>query len=307
MVNTSERLLVLGASGFLGTAISTYFSSLGIPVMGIDIVPPQDKHIYSDFYQSERMEEILEIALAGHQPTYLVHVAGNANVGRSIEDPRYDFVNSVDLFSLVLDHVRRVSLETKVLFTSSAAVYGQPKVLPITEELAPSPISPYGYHKWMCEQLSREYSSLYEVSVASIRIFSAYGAGLRKQILWDLCEKCRSDGPVQLGGDGSETRDFIHAKDIARAISCIVRGGTFNGEVYNVASGVETSISDLAHHVLSAYGIPFDRLGFSGSSRIGDPKNWRADVRRLEALGFSPTIDFVAGVAEYVDWYKKLR
>jgi len=307
MVNTSERLLVLGASGFLGTAISTYFSSLGIPVVGIDVVPPQDKHIYSDFYQSERLEGILETALARHQPTYLFHVAGNANVGRSIEDPRYDFVNSVDLFSLVLDHVRRVSLETKVLFTSSAAVYGQPKDLPITEELAPSPISPYGYHKWMCEQLSREYNSLYEVSVASIRIFSAYGAGLRKQILWDLCEKCRRDGPVQLGGDGSETRDFIHAKDIARAISCIVRGGTFNGEVYNVASGVETSISDLAHHVLSAYGIPFDRLEFSGSSRVGDPKNWRADVSNLEALGFSPTIDFAAGVAEYVDWYKKLR
>lgn len=307
MVNTSERLLVLGASGFLGTAISTYFSSLGIPVMGIDVVPPQDKQIYIHFYQSERLEEILEIALARHQPTYLVNAAGNANVGRSIEDPRYDFVNSVDLFSLVLDQVRRVSPETKVLFTSSAAVYGQPKVLPITEELAPSPISPYGYHKWMCEQLAREYNSLYEVSVASIRIFSAYGAGLRKQILWDLCEKCRSDGPVQLGGDGSETRDFIHAKDIARAVLCVVRGGTFNGEAYNVASGVETSISDLAHHVLSAYGISFDRLEFSGSNRVGDPKNWRADVSRLEALGFSPSIDFVAGVAGYVDWYKKLR
>lgn len=307
MVNTSERLLVLGASGFLGTAISSYFSSLGIPVMGIDVVPPQDKQIYSDFYQSNRLEEILEIALAKHQPSYLVNVAGNANVGRSIEYPRYDFVNSVDLFSLVLDQVRRISLETKVLFASSAAVYGQPNVLPISEKLVPSPISPYGYHKWMCEQLAREYSSLYKVAVASARIFSAYGAGLRKQILWDLCEKCHSDRPIQLGGDGSETRDFIHAKDIARAVLCIFRGGQFEGEAYNVASGVETSILDLAHHVLSAYGIPFERLAFSGTSRVGDPKNWRADVSRLGVLGFSPTIDFAAGVADYVDWYKKLR
>lgn len=306
MVKQHEGLFVLGASGFLGATVAKHFSAFGIPVIGIDVVPTQDASPFADFHQSQNPEDIIGSLLDQYRPAYLVNVAGNANVGRSLLEPHFDFANSVNLFSAVLDKVRRFSGETRVLFASSAAVYGEPKTLPINEMQAPAPISPYGYHKWMCEQLAIEYSSVFGVQVASMRIFSAFGAGLRKQIFWDLCEKCRSGGPIELGGDGSETRDFIHAVDIARAAEKILVGGRFHGDVYNVASGLETSISDLARQVVSCYGLPSERLTFTGHTRLGDPKYWRADVEALKALSFCPTIDFASGVRQYVEWYKSL-
>lgn len=302
-----EKILVLGAAGFLGTALSRYCVKQGLITVGIDIVAPDQSITYSSFYRTEQIESDLGPVLADYRPTYLINLAGNADVGKSLMDPRNDFRKSVDIFSLVLDQVRRFSIDTKVLFASSAAVYGQPKRLPILESETPQPISPYGYHKFMCELMAKEYSAIYGVKTASMRIFSAYGAGLRKQILWDLSHKCCNAGLIELGGDGSESRDFIHADDIAHAALCILRGANFVGESYNVATGQEITISDLAHHVLGEFGISADRLEFSGAGRAGDPKNWRADINLLQSLGFVPAVEFSRGISEYVEWFKRLQ
>jgi UDP-glucose 4-epimerase len=304
MVIPPEKVLVLGAAGFLGTAISRYCVQQGLITVGIDIAAPDQSIPYSSFYRTEQLESDLGPILAEYRPTYLINLAGNADVGKSLMDPRNDFRKSVDLFSQVLDQVRRFSIDTKVLFASSAAVYGQPKRLPMLESETPQPISPYGYHKWMCELMAKEYSAIYGVKTTSMRIFSAYGNGLRKQIFWDLSHKCCSAGVIELGGDGSESRDFIHADDIAHAASCILRGADFVGESYNVATGQEITISDLANQVVGEFGVPTNRLKFSGAGRAGDPKNWRADINMLQSLGFVPAVEFSRGVAEYVKWFK---
>lgn len=306
MVVNSETVLILGAAGFLGTALSHFCVKQGMQTIGVDIVAPDNTVPFFAFYQTARLELEIGGLLKKFQPAYLIHLAGNADVGKSIVNPYNDFQGSVVLFSAVLDQVRQFSGATKVLFASSAAVYGQPKKLPIDENASLQPISPYGYHKWMCELVAKEYSSIYGVQTASARIFSAYGSGLRKQIFWDLCRKCSCSGTIELAGDGSESRDFIHAEDIANASLCILRGGDFAGECYNVARGDEVTISELAHRVLDSYGISRDRLVFSNTGRAGDPKNWRADIGLLQALGFMPSVAFSQGVSEYVQWFKQL-
>lgn len=307
MVNSSERILVVGAAGFLGTAVSRYFAKIGLPVTGVDIIAPVEGEHYLNFYCCNDLDSELGLILKERKPTYLINLAGNANVGRSIEEPRYDFLSSVNLFSLILDQVRLQSPETRVLSASSAAVYGQPKLLPITEDMPRQPMSPYGYHKAMCEQLATEYHRIYGVQVASSRIFSAYGAGLRKQIFWDLCQKCVAGAKIQLGGDGTESRDFIHASDIAQATLCILRRGAFTGESYNVARGIEISISEIADRVVAAFGEGSDRILFTGASRAGDPKNWRADISMINALGFEPQVGIGDGVVEYVRWFRTIK
>lgn len=307
MVNSPESVLIVGAAGFLGTAVSRYLAKEGLSVIGVDIIAPVQEEPYLNFYRCNDLDNELGQILKEQKPTYLANLAGNANVGTSIQDPRFDFISSVSLFSSLLEQIRLQSPETRVLFASSAAVYGEPKLLPITEDMPRRPISPYGYHKVMCEQLAAEYHSIYGVSVACSRIFSAYGAGLRKQILWDLCHKCRAGDTIQLGGDGSESRDFIHASDIAQATLCILRRGAFGGESYNVARGIETSISGIAHRVVAAFGENSDRIVFSGASRAGDPKNWRADISLISALGFTPQVGIDEGVAEYVRWFRTLK
>ncbi|WP_441280330.1 NAD-dependent epimerase/dehydratase family protein [Tardiphaga sp. 862_B3_N1_1] len=306
MVNPPERILVVGAAGFLGAAVCRYFSELGLFTIGVDIISPVVTEHYGQFHHCSDLDSELGAILDRHEPTYLINLAGNANVGKSIEEPRYDFLLSVNLYSLILDQVRLRSPDTRVLLASSAAIYGQPRLLPIKEDMPPQPLSPYGYHKVMCEQLAVQYHKIYGLNVASLRIFSAYGSGLRKQIFWDLCVKCAADGPIRLGGDGTESRDFIHALDIAQATLCILRGGAFTGESYNVARGIETTVSDIAHRVVAAFGDRTDRIVFTGASRAGDPKNWRADIGLINALGFAPRIEIEDGVAEYVRWFRNL-
>ncbi|SCB42566.1 UDP-glucose 4-epimerase [Bradyrhizobium shewense] len=276
-------------------------------MIGVDIVAAAEQQPYLNFYCCTDLDSELGQILKEQRPTYLIDLAGNANVGTSIQAPRFDFLSSVNLFSSILDQVRLRSPETRVLFASSAAVYGQPNLLPITEDMPRQPISPYGFHKVMCEQLAAEYHSIYGLQVASSRIFSAYGAGLRKQIFWDLCHKCLAGDIIRLGGDGTESRDFVHASDIAQATLCLLRRGAFNGESYNVARGIEISISEIAHRVVAAFGENKERIVFSGDNRAGDPKNWRADIGLVSALGFKPQVGIDEGVAEYVSWFRTLR
>jgi UDP-glucose 4-epimerase len=306
MVKPVERALVIGAAGFLGTAVSRYFARQGLDTVGLDVVAPAEAAHYQDFHQCGDLDAELGPILQKFRPTYLINLAGNANVGRSVQEPRHDFLLSANLYSSILETVRLHSSDTKLLLASSAAIYGQPAHLPVTEDMQPQPMSPYGYHKLICEQLASAYHSIYGLKVASGRIFSAYGSGLKKQIVWDLCQKCATGGPIELGGDGTESRDFIHSLDIARASLCIFRGGAFGGESYNVASGIETTISELAHRVVGAFGSP-ERIVFTGTRRAGDPKNWCADIRLIGSLGFQPEVQIADGIAEYVEWFKTLR
>ncbi len=307
MVAGSETILLTGAAGFLGTALARLSARCGLHVIGMDWVSPCDHSPFLSFFQTQHLENDLTRVLVEYRPTYLVHFAGNADVRRSFIEPRDDFNRSTGLFSAVLDQVRRSSPETRVLLASSAAVYGQPKFLPISESATPQPISPYGYHKWLCELLAREYTEIYGLKTSAMRIFSAYGAGLKKQILWDICCKCREGEGVELGGDGSETRDFVHADDVAAAALTILRKGDCAGEIYNVASGNETTIAFLASRLLTEFGVSTERLIFSGASRIGDPKNWRANVDLLVSHGFHPSMNLIRGITEYVQWFKKLH
>ena len=172
----------------------------------------------------------------------------------------------------------------------------------MAEDAPIAPLSPYGFHKEIAETILREFHAVYSVRTAVARVFSAYGPGLRRQILWDVCEKARA-GKVTLFGTGAETRDFVHADDVARGIRAIVESAPMRGEAYNLASGVQTPIRDLAAEVVAniAPGTPIE---FSGVVRPGDPLHWEADISAIRALGFTPQVTLAEGVAGYCDWYR---
>ena len=274
-------------------------------VLGVDLISPVDQTLFSDFRLAISTSEEIRLLLDAYQPNFLVNLAGNAQVAKSFLDPRGDFEGSTYLTSSILELVRTCSPNTKYLHASSTAVYGEPKQLPITEAAPLQPVSPYGFHKMMAEFLVQEYAQIFNVRAASLRIFSAYGPGLRKQLLWDLCQKCFAGGDISLSGDGTESRDFVHSSDIAKAINIVLKMGPLRGESYNIASGDEVTISKIARRVLSEFGVPIDRLYFSGISRDGDPHNWRADISLIASLGFLPSMKISDGVAEYVTWFKQ--
>ena len=282
--------LVTGSSGFLGSAISRRLAGAGWEVVGAG---RPDCEIPSPAFNT---------LLANAAPDIVIHCAGPASVAASVNDPGADFAGSAGVLSAVLDEVRRLPGPPRLLLLSSAAVYGDPERLPISEAQALRPVSPYGYHRMFSEQLATEYQELFAVPTASMRVFSAYGEGLPRQILWDATRKGLEHGRIDLDGTGAESRDFVHSTDVAQAALCVIEGGRFEGEAYNVGVGRETTIAELAELIRSGLGLPADAVSFNGEARPGDPVNWRADVSRLAGLGFDPEVEIAQGVAAFTAW-----
>ncbi len=304
-----KTCLITGARGFLGARIASEFVGGGYRVAGLGrevVLPDQIAALGLASYRTAELSgPALSEMLAAEQPDVVVHAAGPASVTDSVGDPALDFQGTVGVTFEVLEAVRRSAPRARVVTLSSAAVYGNPAVLPVSECAAIAPVSPYGFHKHIAETLLHEFHQLHGISACAARIFSAYGSGLRRQVLWDVCEKAGA-GSVGLFGTGEETRDFIHADDVARAVRVLAENAPMRGEAHNVASGVETSIRELAEQVVALVS-PDAPVVFSGVSRAGDPLRWRADISSIRALGFEPHVPLADGVAEYCQWYLRAK
>lgn len=297
--------MVTGAGGFLGSHIADHFEAQRHDVTAVG------RFSLEHSGARQRCRNIVGMTLPDRrfvdavracQPDVLVHCAGTASVPESVARPYTDFQRTVDVCAFVLETLRTEAPGCHFVLLSSAAVYGNPEALPIGEATPTKPVSPYGYHKMLCELLAREAAELHGIRTATVRIFSAYGPRQRKQVVFDLFEKfCRpGDEPVQILGTGEETRDFIHAADVASAIDAIVQAGATG--LFNVASGHETSISLLAHVIRDTLGS-HKEIDFTGNRRAGDPLQWRADVGRLQALGAKPALSLTEGLKDFAAWF----
>jgi len=302
------KILVTGAGGFLGSHICQYFTRKGDQVWAVGrfFSAPAFR------MQCPGIQEIVELDLPSAQmslvlslvkPDLLVHCASSASVQLSMKDPLADLRQSTGIYGEILDAVRLKSPQTTVALLSSASIYGQPKLLPTPETAQESPLSPYGHHKWMCEILSHEYASIFGIKTLNLRIFSAYGERLCKQVVYDILTKIHTpgEGPVELYGTGDETRDFIYAQDVARAIDMIHQSGEVG--TFNLAAGTPVRISEIAQ-ILAESSHPRRQIRFLGQSRPGDPDFWHADIRKIQALGFSTETSLPEGLSKVVRWFE---
>lgn len=298
-----STILITGAAGFLGRHIAREFAQAGWKVAGIDVVAAENSGLgptveYTRLaLPSPAFGELIDRV----QPDALIHCAGRASVANSLTDPAADFRDGTVLTFEVLDTLRRTATGCRFVLLSSAAVYGNPATLPVTEEHACAPLSPYGYHKRQSELLCEEFARLFAISTTAVRIFSAYGPGLRRQVVWDICRQALTEPELRLRGTGGESRDFIHAADVARALRQIVESAPCSGEIYNLASGIETTIAELADRILRQLGREVS-VCFDGVQTPGDPLHWRADTSRLRALGFQPRVPLERGLESFAAW-----
>ena len=306
LARAHKTVLITGVSGFLGRALARHFAGRRYEVWGVDRMPAEN----APLADLRRFEQIglpaprMTQLLADWRPDTLIHCAGRASVPLAMQDPRADFDDGPVLTFDLLEALRQAIPECAFLLLSSAAVYGNPSLLPVTENAAIQPVSSYGYHKWLSETLCTEFSTVYGLRTASARVFSAYGSGLRRQVMWDIVHKALTHHEVRLQGSGQESRDFIHTQDIARGLEVILANAPARGEAYNLASGRETSIADLARLILHELDDP-SPVTFSGELPPGTPRNWWADIHRICELGFQPQVALEVGVAGFVAWCQK--
>ena len=248
----------------------------------------------------------------GGNPHEIYHLAGGASVGLAYQNPLEDFNRTAYTAAELLEWVRQESPATKILVASTAAVYGNSQTQFIKESQLPDPYSVYGYNKLALENLCRSYGFNYGLKVAIARIFSAYGAGLRKQLMWDICTKLSENPSVlKLGGTGEEVRDWIHVDDAVLAMTKIIGIATDKTPAVNVGTGAGTPVGEIGRNFVVAWNAGSAsancRLEFDGKQREGDPFRLVADVSTLNGIGVRPSKQVSVGIQEFVDWYRNLK
>lgn len=302
LLKKMTRILIIGAKGFIGQNVVNHFSGISAyEVWCCDVVNDYGaKNYFVIDASNSDFEEVFEFTAFD----ICINCSGSASVPDSLVHPLRDFfLNTVNVFKL-LEAIRKHAAQCKFINISSAAVYGNPANLPIPETANLKPLSPYGQHKLQAESICEEYHHFYDIQTCCLRIFSAYGNGLKKQLFWDIAQKTQSSQSILLYGTGEESRDFIHINDIVQAIALIILNGDFNGLSYNIANEIEVTTKDAAKIFLRSLNWS-GKLEFNGQQRAGDPLNWRADISKLKALGYFQKITINEGLNMYAEWLRE--
>lgn len=301
-----NKFLIIGSNGFIGGHLLAFFRTLGQSVYRLT----QSGTSYSLASETETRDFITVDKVFQHdQFDVCIFAGGSSNVAASFTNPQEDFSKNVTKLYEVLDAIRQHNPNCKFIHLSSAAVYGNVNSIPIKENQALNPISAYGYHKLISEQICREFHSLYNIPTINLRLFSIYGEGLKRQLFWDLHQKLNqivSTGTLALFGSKEDSRDFLYVGDLVRAINHIIEHFVFDGKSVNIASGKETTIYDASRIFSEIYCSEPIKIDFNNEYIPGYPSKWCADVNQLILSGFSFKFDLTNGLKNYVRWIKSI-
>jgi UDP-glucose 4-epimerase len=271
----------------------------GYKVVGLDRVPRDHTIKYMDrFIEADYHSPVCFDALADEKPDAVIHLAGTSLVGPSMADPAEYYVNNVAKTSAFLDTVRWLEHMPVVVFSSSAAVYGNPETEVIYENTSYNPLSPYGQSKAMIEIMLVDYCRAYGLKSASLRYFNACGADesgelgqapCATHIIARLLESVRDNTPFTLYGDGSHVRDYVHVTDLANAHVLAVQYLLSNmQECFALNLGTQKGYSN--QEIVDAVARLVGPVQIAKvDSRPGDPARLVAGkLQAMTTLGWSP-------------------
>ncbi len=310
------RVLVTGGTGYIGSTAVEVLLTKGIEVsilddcsMGhADTVPAGVRFIQGSLLNAGEVADALTDCAA------VMHFAGKSLVGESVEKPDLYHSVNVDGTRILLDEMRKQSI-TKIVFSSSAATYGEPKVVPILETSETIPTNPYGATKLAIDHMITAEAAAHEISAASLRYFNVAGA-LKAKRGW-LAERhnpethlipnvlrSTTDNPVKIFGtdwpthDGTCIRDYVHVIDLIDAhLKALQSLGKPGHEIYNLGSGSGYSVREVVAAASAATGqqIPF----IDSPRRAGDPAVLIADISKAKSkLAWEPSRDMNTMVSD---------
>ena len=304
------KALVTGGAGFIGSNIVRLLLDEGHQVAVLDNLQSGYRKNLDPFPQVQFVEGDVRDAKAVAQCTagaeVIFHLAASVGNTRSIENPIEDSQINVLGTLNVLEAARHGGVR-KVVFSSSAGIFGELKTLPIREDHPAEPDSPYGASKLGAEKLCLAYAKLYELEAICLRYFNVFGVNQRYDAYGNaipiFAHRMLHNEPVVIFGDGEQTRDFINVRDVARAN---YRAGMSRGisGAFNLGSATRVTINRLVEMMIEAGGIrPTVR---HGPPRKGDVRDSLADISAAnKAFGFQPTVTLEAGLREYMAWARK--
>ena len=233
----------------------------------------------------------------------IFHLAGQASVPESIQNPKQDLAKNLLATFNLLEATRHLTPQTKVLFASTAAIYGEGSDKPFREDDPVMPVAPYGVSKLAAERYMDVYARSYGLRTASLRLFPVYGPRLDAHVIYDLMRKVfENPHELPIHGDGTQVRDFTYVTNVVEAFLLVAVQGSLRGEAYNVAAEEPVSIQELAQMICKRIGVA-PRFVYSGNIGPGVSKRWSADISRLKSLGYKPQRKLADGLTTTIDWF----
>ena len=314
-----NTVLITGASGYIGAQTAIAFADAGWQVYGVDREHPSKiisdfckKFLISDFWSEEALY-LLGIV----KPDVIVHCAGTSLVGPSIKNPAEYYQNNFVATKTLLDHVVKSNLRTRMIFSSSAATYGEPILTPISEEDPQMPVNPYGQSKLMTEMMLESYRVAYGLDYVGFRYFNVCGAdsqgrnGQRSgatHIIARVLESIKNNTAFTINGvdyateDGTCVRDYVHVEDIARAHLLAAQHAECG--FYNLSTGSGYSNRMIVDTAINTIGVEKE-IG-TGPMRPGDPAILVGNPRKFsEAVGWNPKHSLESIIDTAWQWYNK--
>jgi UDP-glucose 4-epimerase len=304
--------LVTGGAGFIGSHIATRLVELGHPVVVLDNFSTGKRENLAAVADDVRIVEgdvrdAAKVAEVARGCEVVFHEAAIVSVPYSVEHPEESHdVNIVGTMN-VLQAARKAGAR-RVVFASSAAIYGEEPTLPKVETMRPEPMSPYGVEKITSEHYLATWSKLFGVESVALRYFNVFGprqdpSSPYSGVISIFVDRVLSGRPVTFLGDGEQTRDFVYVANVvdANILAATRPGGS--GRAYNVACGHRTTLLELADMIGRAAGKPVERA--FAPPRAGDIRHSVADIGRARAeLGYEPKVDVETGLRHLVDYVR---
>lgn len=308
------KALITGGAGFIGSHIARKLIDNNIDVHIVDnlstgnlenipFVPHTNIYI-KDISDYDYIESIFQ----KHEFTFVIHLAAMVSVVETIEKPlqsnRINIDASINLLNLIKEYNSNIK---KVVFASSAAVYGKLDGLPKSVDSQINTLSPYAIQKYASEQYTKIYHDLYNIPTVSLRFFNIYGPRQNPKsdysgVLSILNQKFSEKQKFTFFGDGEQTRDFVYIDDLIQAFWLVLNSDEVNGEIFNVGTGRQTTLNEVfgVFQENYNYSIPYEYK----DERKGDIKYSYADITKLEKIGYSPRYTINEGIREYLRYNK---
>jgi UDP-glucose 4-epimerase len=308
-MDEARRVLVTGGAGFVGATLVRRLVGSGHPVRVFDNYSTGDASYLAGVDAELVKGDIRDAAALGAALTGIqavVHLAAAGSVVMSVEDPVTNFdVNVLGTFR-VLDAARRAGVERVVQASTGGALIGD-AAPPVDERSLPKPISPYGASKLAGEGYACAYAQAYGLRTVALRFANVYGPwSARKRGAMTLFFRAIHTGePIVIYGDGSASRDYTHVEDISHSLELALDGDVPGGTVLHIASGVETTVRELADLCRSAAGRPDHPVEYR-AKRAGEVgRNFASYERARQVLGYVPSIGREAGINRTWQWFQE--
>ena len=313
---TKATALVTGCAGFIGSSLVEHLLERNYTVIGVDnlrtgilnnmsaaVDNPRFQFIERDVCEQDWGSSIKS------DVDIIYHLAAISSVKLSIENPLLVHRNNVEATMNVLEMARNEKVQ-RVVFSSSAAVYGNPQNTPISEDTPLSPLSPYAASKIAAEQYMQAYSMTYNLESVVLRYFNIYGPRQAYSeysgVISIFINQALNGMPITVDGDGSQTRSFLHVDDVVRATCLAGDVAAAAGVTMNICAEESVSINRIAEQVLKSVEDTESEI-VHGPKRIGDVRHSKGTTARAhEVLGFTPSVSLDAGLANTVEWYRNL-